>query len=105
MHQICEKYSYEFLEMTPQLHDSIADTLFIVLRGVLYTAVLIKQYIYIYIYIFFLVQCHYMSFVEFVVLPPGHGRNVTDFWGWDAHEAQLRCPDGVSGDRGGQEGP
>ena len=36
-----------------------------------------------------------MSFVDFVVLPPGHGRSVTDFWGWDAHEAQLRCPDGV----------
>ena len=33
--------------------------------------------------------------VEFVVLPPGHGRSVTDFSGWDAHEAQLRCPDGV----------
>jgi hypothetical protein len=36
-----------------------------------------------------------MSFVDFVVLPPGHGRSVTDFRGWDAHEAQLRCPDGV----------
>jgi hypothetical protein len=24
-------------------------------------------------------QCHHMSFVGFVVLPPGHGRNVTDF--------------------------
>jgi len=36
-----------------------------------------------------------------VVLPPGHGRSVTDFWGWDAHEAQLRCPDDVSGDIGG----
>ena len=34
-------------------------------------------------------------FVDFVVLPPGHGRSVTDFWGWDAHEAQSRCPDGV----------
>ena len=34
-------------------------------------------------------------FVDFVVLPPGHGRNVTDFWGLDAHEAQLRCPDDV----------
>ena len=44
---------------------------------------------------FFFVQCHHMSFVDFVVLPPGHGRGVTDFWGWDAHEAQLRCPDGV----------
>ena len=36
-----------------------------------------------------------MSFADFVVLSPGHGRSVTDFWGWDAHEAQLRCPDGV----------
>ena len=36
-----------------------------------------------------------MSFVDFVVLPPGCGDSVTDFWGWDAHEAQLRCPDGV----------
>ena len=36
-----------------------------------------------------------MSFVGFVVLPPGHGRSVTDFWGWDAPEAQLRFPDGV----------
>ena len=44
--------------------------------------------------IFFL-QCHHMSFVDFVVLPPGHGRSVTNFWGWDAPEAQLRCPDGV----------
>ena len=39
--------------------------------------------------------------VDFVDLPPGHGRSVTDFWGWDAHEAQLRCPDDVSGDIGG----
>ena len=44
---------------------------------------------------FFSPQCHHMSFVDFMVLPPGHGRSVTDFWGWDAHEAQLRCPDGV----------
>ena len=40
-------------------------------------------------------QCHHMSFVDFVVLPPGHGRSVTDFWGSDAREAQLRCPDDV----------
>jgi len=39
--------------------------------------------------------------VDFVVLPPGHGRSVTDFWVWDAHEAHLRCPDIVSGDIGG----
>ena len=39
--------------------------------------------------------------VDFVVLPPGYGRSVTDFWDWDAHEAQLRCPDDVSGDIGG----
>jgi hypothetical protein len=31
-------------------------------------------------------------------LPPGCGRNVTDFWGWDAHGAQLRRPDEVHGD-------
>ena len=36
-----------------------------------------------------------MSFVDFMVLPPGHGRSLTDLCGWDAHEAQLRCPDGV----------
>jgi hypothetical protein len=39
--------------------------------------------------------------VDFVVLPPGHGNSVTDFWGWDGNEAQLRCPDDVSGDIGG----
>ena len=39
--------------------------------------------------------------VDFVVLPPEHGSSVTNFWGWDAHEAQLRCPDDVSGDIGG----
>ena len=38
--------------------------------------------------------------VDFVVFPPGHGRSVTDFWGWDAPEARLRCPDDVSGDIG-----
>ena len=30
-------------------------------------------------YIYFLVQCHHMPFVDFVVLPPVHGRSVTDF--------------------------
>ena len=30
--------------------------------------------------------------------PPGRGDSVADFWGWDAHEARLRCPDDVSGD-------
>jgi hypothetical protein len=39
-----------------------------------------------------------MSLMDFVVSPPGCGRNVTDFWGWDAHEAQLRCPDEADGD-------
>jgi hypothetical protein len=39
-----------------------------------------------------------MSLMDFVVSPPGWGRSVTDFWGWDAHEAQLRCPDEVDGD-------
>ena len=36
-----------------------------------------------------------------MVLPPGHGRSVTDFCVWDAHEAQLCCPDDVSCDTGG----
>ena len=39
--------------------------------------------------------------VDFVVLPPGHGSSVTDFWGWEAHVVQLRCPDDASGDIGG----
>ena len=30
--------------------------------------------------------------------PPGCGDSVVDFWGWDAHEVRLRCPDDVSGD-------
>jgi hypothetical protein len=37
-------------------------------------------------------QCHHMSLMDFMVSPSGCGRNVTDFWVWDAHEAQLRCP-------------
>jgi hypothetical protein len=40
-------------------------------------------------------QCHLMSLMDFVVSPPGCGRSVTDFWGWDANESQLRCPDEV----------
>jgi hypothetical protein len=36
--------------------------------------------------------------MDFVDFPPGCGRSVTDFWGWEAHEAQLRCPDEVDGD-------
>ena len=53
-----------------------------------------ESHIYIYIYFFFF-QCHHMSFADFVVLPPGHSSSVTDFWDWDAHGAQLRCPAGV----------
>jgi hypothetical protein len=33
----------------------------------------------------------------FVFLPLGCGDSVANFWGWDAHEARLRCPDDVSG--------
>jgi hypothetical protein len=39
-----------------------------------------------------------MYLMDFVVSPPGCVRSVTDFWGWDAHEAQLRCPYEVGGD-------
>jgi len=38
--------------------------------------------------------------VDFVVFPLRHGRSVTDFWGWNAHEAWLRCPNDVIGDIG-----
>jgi hypothetical protein len=37
-----------------------------------------------------------MPLMDFVVPPPGSGRSVTDFWGWGAHMAQLRCTDDVS---------
>jgi hypothetical protein len=47
---------------------------------------------------FFLRQYHHMSLMDFVVSPLGCGRSVTDVYGWDAHEAQLRCPDEVDGD-------
>jgi hypothetical protein len=50
-----------------------------------------------YLFILFF-QCHHMSLMEFVVSPPGCGRSVTDFWDWDTHEAQLRCPDEVDSD-------
>ena len=33
-----------------------------------------------------------MNFRRF---PPGCGDSAADFWGWDAHEARLRCPDDV----------
>ena len=36
--------------------------------------------------------------LNFRGFPPGCGDSVADFWGWDAHEARLRCPDYVSGD-------
>ena len=36
--------------------------------------------------------------MNFRGFPPGCGDSVADFWGWDAHEAGLRCPNDVSGD-------
>ena len=45
--------------------------------------------------VFFCPMPPHVLFVDFVVLPPGHGRSVTYVWGWDVHEAQLRCPDDV----------
>ena len=36
--------------------------------------------------------------MNFRGFPPGCGESVADFWGSDAHEARLRCPDDVSGD-------
>jgi hypothetical protein len=53
--------------------------------------------LFVYIYIFFC-QCHHMSLMDFAVSPTSCCRSVTDFWVWDAHEAQFRCPDEVDGD-------
>jgi hypothetical protein len=39
-----------------------------------------------------------MSLMDFMVSPPGCGRSLTDFLGWDTREAQLRYPDEVYGD-------
>ena len=47
---------------------------------------------------YFFLQCHHMFVMNFRGFPPGCGDSVADFWGWDAHEARLRCPDDVSGD-------
>jgi hypothetical protein len=47
-------------------------------------------HIYIYIYIF--LQYHHVHSVDFVFFPPRHAWSVTDFWIWNEHEAQLRCP-------------
>jgi len=47
-------------------------------------------------------QCPHMSFwTSWSSLLGMAEVSVTDFWGWDAHEARLRCPDDVSGDIGG----
>jgi hypothetical protein len=48
-----------------------------------------------------------MSILDFMVPPPGCDWSVTDFRGWDAHEARLRCPAEVDGDVNMeyQEGP
>jgi hypothetical protein len=50
--------------------------------------------------IFFILppQCYHMSLMDFVVSTPGCGRHVTNFWGREAHEVQLCCPDEVDGD-------
>jgi hypothetical protein len=48
---------------------------------------------------------HFHMHVYFVDFSPGCGRSVTDFWGWDAHRAQLRCPDDVSDDMCGRGVP
>jgi hypothetical protein len=39
-----------------------------------------------------------MSLMDFVFSPPVCDLSVTYFWDWDAHEAQLRCPDEMDGD-------
>ena len=43
--------------------------------------------------------------MNFHGFPPGCGDSVAGFWGWDAHEARLGCPDDVSGDKQEDEIP
>jgi hypothetical protein len=43
--------------------------------------------------------------MDFVVSPPGCGRSVTDFWGSDPDEAQLRFVDEVDMTMKYQGGP
>ena len=50
----------------------------------------------IFVMFFFPMPPHVL--MNFHGFPPGCGNSVADFWGWDAHEARLRCPDDVSGD-------
>ena len=33
--------------------------------------------------------------MNFRGFPPGCDDSVADFWGWDAHEVRLLCPDDV----------
>ena len=48
--------------------------------------------------IFFFLPMPPHVLMNFRGFPPGCGDSVADFWGWNAHEARLRCPDDVSGD-------
>ena len=55
--------------------------------------------------IFFPMPPHVLS--DFVVSPtpsPGCGWSVTDFWGWDAQEERLGCPDENDGEMKGESG-
>ena len=36
--------------------------------------------------------------MNFRGFPPDCGDSAADFWGWEAPEARLRCPEDVSGD-------
>ena len=71
-----------------------------------------KKVLYIFIYIYIYIYTYMYQFIKFILfwndtLHVSDGLSVawqqlTDFWGWDAHEVQLRCPYDVSGDiRGG----
>ena len=53
---------------------------------------------YTYVLMFFSLPIQPHVLMNFRGFPPGFGDIVADVWGWDDHEARLRCPDDVSGD-------
>ena len=89
-HTHTHTHTYTYMHTYTHIHTYIRIYAYIYMC-VCYTRI----HTYIYIYIYISSSATTCPFVDFVVLPPGHGRSVTDFWGWDAHEAQLRCSDGV----------
>ena len=71
-------YLYIIARMSVRLSQIILNTVYCII-------------IIIFIYLFFPMPPHVL--MNFRGFPPGCGGSGADFWSWDAHGAQLRCPD------------